>query len=521
MNLSRNHRAAFLLLFLLLSVACHPLATAQPTAAGVLAAPTPTAYVSCVLPDLSGLDQQTAANSLAALGLIPVKQAEFSDTVPVGMVISTELPAGTTLTSCQGEVKFTISLGPKPVPSSTPTTVPPLPTATRMPNPTPTLSIPDFLDQPMYHTLYSESFDTPNHGFNPAWQVTYGANGASKTDAGRLVLTGLVTALTRELSWQDYIVTLKQVSGHQYYFTVFLRMQDLKNGYVMSCRDIASSGSDASLLHCEWYRLDDGQRVEIPGMVVSDVCVGACDIVVEAKGADFRFLFNGQEKYSFTDEKYSAGLVGFTANSPSAPLSLVSFDVSSPDHPASPGEILFRDDFKTDSWWTGTEDDSYATNKQSLANGGYRWDVTARQPVALKQCLTAVTLPDIFTLTAVFHPLTGPKDMSYALVFNCQDSDNLYFFRVNAGGSFGLFKLQHGNWTTLIDNTPIAWNTSDTYSLQVIGGKGQYLLLLDGKLLANVKDDSFTHGGVGVGLELFHAGDRALMEVDQVMVDMP
>jgi hypothetical protein len=298
-------------------------------------------------------------------------------------------------------------------------------------------------------------------------------------------------------------------------------MQDLKNGYVMSCKDAASSGSRSAVLHCEWYRIDDGKRVDLPGTIPGDVCTGTCDLVVEAKGAIFRFLFNGQEKFTFSDEKYPTGLVGFTANSPSAPLRMYSFDVSAPNHPASPGETLFRDDFKTGGWPTGSAEDEFAVYEQSLANGRYRWDVTAKQSLALKQCNTDVTLPDVFTFTATFRPLTGPTDMSYNLIFNCQDLNNLYFFRVNAGGSFGLYKFQNGEWETIRYDAPTVIEPADSYSLQVIGGSGYYLLLLDGILLGTFQDDSFAHGGIGVGLELFHPGDQALVEVDDVLINIP
>ena len=522
MNKPGNVKFSFFLTlatFLLLSLACINTRLATPRAALTLTEPV---SVKCEIPDLVGIDQQIAQKSLTSLGLSPVKKAEFNSDVPVDAVISTDPPAGTTLQECQGEITLVISMGPRPVVAKTPVPTRVLPTSTpKVVIPTPTTSIADQLDQPMYNTIYLEPFDTPKNGFNPAWQVSYAAGGASKANKGWLELTGDVTALVGDKNWQDYLVTLHAVDGSLYSLDVFFRMQDAQNTLVMSCQDLQSTVGIGSALHCEWFRNNNGQQEKIAGAVPDEVCTGLCDIVVEAKGSDFRFLFNGKEKFKFSTDTNKTGSVGFKVKSTAAALRLYSFDVSEPQHPASPGVLLFRDDFKTGTWVTGSQEDDLATYQQNLVNGKYQWHINAKQSVSIKQCNTTMTLPDVFTLTTHVRAVSGPKDTAYALVFNCKDYSNLYYFKISEAGSYGFYKLKNGQWTTIIDNTKITLTPGEQNSLQVVGGGGQYDLIFNGKLLTQVKDTSFVNGGIGLGVELYNPGDQAAVEFDDIQVSMP
>lgn len=522
MNKSCSVKFSFfltLVTFLLLSLACIITSFATPKATLTPSVPV---SVKCVIPDLVGIDQQIALKSLTSLGLSPIKKAEFNSDVPVDAVISTDPSAGTTLQKCQGEITLVISMGPKPVVTRTPASTRALPTSTpRAVILTPTTSIADQLDQPMYNTIYLEHFDTPKNGFNPAWQVSYAAGGASKTNKGWLELTGDVTALVGDKNWQDYLITFHAVDGSLYSLNVFFRMQDAKNTLMMSCQDLASTVGVGSALHCEWFRNNNGQQEKIAGAIPGEVCAGLCDIVVEAKGSDFRFLFNGKEKYKFSTDTNKTGMVGFNVKSTTAPFRLFSFDVSAPQHPASPGELLFRDDFKTGEWITGSQEDELAAYQQNLVNGLYQWHIKAKQAVSIRQCNTATNLPDVFTLTANVRAISGSKDTAYALMFNCKDYNNLYFFKVSEGGSYGFYKLQNGQWTTIIENTKITLTPGKQNSLQVVGGGGLYYLIFNGKLLTQARDTSFVNGGIGLGVELYNPGDQATVEFDDIQINTP
>jgi hypothetical protein len=290
---------------------------------------------------------------------------------------------------------------------------------------------------------------------------------------------------------------------------------------MMSCQDLASTVGVGSALRCEWFRNNNGQQEKIVGAVPDEVCTGLCDIVVEARGSDFRFLFNGEEKFKFSTDTNKTGMVGFNVKSTSTPFRLFSFDVSEPQHPASPGVLLFRDDFKTDTWFTGSQEDELAAYQQNLVNSKYQWHVKAKESVSIKLCNTAMNLPDVFTLTANVRVVSGPKDTAYALVFNCKDYNNLYFFTVSESGSYGFYKLQNGQWTTIIDNTKITLTPGKQNSLQVVGGGGEYYLIFNGEYLTRVRDASFVNGGVGLGVELYNPGDEATVEFDDIQVNTP
>jgi len=504
---------------LLSSMACSVTGAASPKAT---LAPTVPPSVKCVIPDLAGIDQQTALKSLTSLGLIPVKKVEFSESTPEDAVVSTDPPAGTTLQDCQGEITLIISMGPRAAATKTPVPTRVRPTSTpKAPVPTATIPIMDILDQPMFTPVYIERFDAPINGFNKEWRVSYANGGASKTDKGWLELNGEVTALVGDKNWQDYVITFAGVDGSGYALDIFFRMQDVKNTLMMSCQDDSPTDETNPSLHCEWFRISGGMKEKIAGTAPDEACEGICNIKVEARGSDFRFLFRGQEKFKFSTDTHKTGQVGFRVKTTSSRFRLYSFDVSEPQHPASPGDLLFRDDFKTGDWITGSQEDDLAAYQQNLVNGKYQWHIKAKESVSLKQCNTAITLPRVFSLSAKFKAVSGPKDTAYALVFNCKDNSNLYFFKVSEGGIYGLFKLQNGQWTTIIENTNIDLTPGEENRLQVIGGGGQYFLSLNGKPLGQFSDTSYVYGGIGLGVELYHPGEEVVVEFDDIHIDEP
>jgi hypothetical protein len=100
----------------------------------------------CLVPNVVGLDQSAAENSLTNLGLRIVKSNQYSDTSPAGIILSQDPPAQTKLEPCEGDVILVTSLGglpeptdiPIPISTATPIatpTVTPIPTSTPTPEP--------------------------------------------------------------------------------------------------------------------------------------------------------------------------------------------------------------------------------------------------------------------------------------------------------------------------------------------------------------------------------------------------
>ncbi len=387
----------------------------------------------CKIPDLAGMDQQRALDSLMALGLTPVKTLDYSETIPADAVITSDPTPGTALDTCEGEITLVISMGPRQAGAST---------TPGEPNQAPTPDMTSAFDQPMYNTLYRENFDTLKDGLNPAWKVKINPGGAMSTKDGTLVVTGTALAQVGDANWQDYRITFTSITGSGYSFVAFFRTQsDTTNSMAMSCQDRPAGSGSGNALHCELFRIVNNVQTRIETTYPADECPSICNIMIEAIGNAYRFVFNGVEQFKISDATFKNGGVGFYVKTAAQPWTLSSFDVSTPPHPASPGDILFRDDFKTSAWDTGSYDTDFASYDQSMVDGKYRWHIQAKKGVAQKICMKAVTLPGVFTYSVNVKVISGPKDIAYGLVFRCQDSANLYYYNVSENGPWGFFKL--------------------------------------------------------------------------------
>jgi hypothetical protein len=512
---------------LLSSLAC--ISSSAVTPAAVATAPAPTALATaaapaapaakCIIPDLAGMDQQSAMKNLAGLGLTPVKTLDYSDTIPAEAVITTDPAPGTALDNCQTDITVVISMGSRKAGAVTPAAQVDTPAAPPL-IPTPDMS--SSLDKPMYNILYQENFDTLKDGMNPAWRTKINPGSSLSTKDGTLVVTGTILAQVGDTSWQDYRITFSSITGSGYAFVAFFRTQsDTTNSMAMSCQDRPAAAGSGNALHCELFRIVNNVQTRIDAAYPADVCPSICDIMIEAAGNAYRFVFNGVEQFKITDNTFKTGGVGFYVKSATQPWTLSSFDVSTPPHPASPGDILFRDDFKTSAWDTGSYDGDYASYDQSMLNGKYQWHIKAKKGVAQKVCMKAVTLPGVFTFSVNVKVISGPKDIAYGLVFRCQDNSNLYYYNVSENGPWGFFKLINLQWTKVVgeDTSPVL--PGDTNQLQVIGDGTNYAFTLNGHLIQQVTESQFKMGGIGLGVELANPGDEATVEFDNLSITYP
>ena len=521
MNYRRRFLPALVVVaaLLLSSLACISSSANPPKPTATASSPAPAGQASkCKIPDLAGMDQQSAMKNLAALGLTPVKTLDYSDTIPADSVITTDPPPGTTLDTCENEVTVVISMGPR----QTGAVTPPAQSTPAEPPQFPTPDMSSAFDKPMYNILYLENFDTLKDGMNPAWKVKINPGGSMSTKDGTLVVTGTTLAQAGDASWQDYRITLTSITGSGYGLVVFFRTQsDTSNTMAMSCQDRPTASGTGTALHCELFRIINNVQTRIEAAYPADVCPSICSIMIEAVGNVDRFVFNGVEQFKITDDTFKTGGVGLYVKSPTQPWTLSSFDVSTPPHPASPGDVLFRDDFKTGAWDTGSYDGDYASYDQSMLDGKYRWHIKAKKGVAQKLCMKAVTLPGVFTFTVNVKVISGPKDIAYGLVFRCQDSSNLYYYNVSENGPWGFFKLINLQWNRVVgeDTSPVT--PGQTNQLQVIGDGTNYAFILNGHLIQQVTESQFKNGGIGLGVELSNPGDEATVEFDNLSITYP
>jgi len=230
---------------------------------------------------------------------------------------------------------------------------------------------------------------------------------------------------------------------------------------------------------------------------------------------------NGEQKAGFTDDTFPQGSVGFVID---GLWVLDYFEVLDPGGPAAYPFMLFRDDFDTNTWSTGSVSDEYALATQSIADGKYRWEVEALQGVVLQEIheLFVPFDPESFpyhfsvSLTAEAN---GPKDVAYGVLFRCVDYDNLYYFRVSNLGDAGLYMSRDGQWVELVAPTyTSALLPGQENLLRVVADGPRFSFWINGEYVFQITDDSLTTGNIGVAAELMNQGDEAIVEFDNVQV---
>lgn len=134
----------------------------------------------CIVPDVVGLEQTAAENSLNILGLKPVRSVEHNDLFAANAVIAQNPPAGTELEPCQGRVTITVSLGVLPAPVNTP--LPPTATATATTRPTSTPISPTATVTPRPSGPIPFSLPGNPNQLNPTFTWHQGGSNASSYD---------------------------------------------------------------------------------------------------------------------------------------------------------------------------------------------------------------------------------------------------------------------------------------------------------------------------------------------------
>lgn len=473
------------------------------------------AGAECEVPDVVGLDRDTAAERLSDLGLTPVVVEAYDDVVAEGDVISLNPSAGAVLSPCEGEVTLRVSKGEKEEISShvEPTAVP-TPSSSDQDGP------PD--EPPLQRILYQEPFETGAGGFRPEWSVDAAYDASYLTENGELVTEGYVAAYVGDDYWYDYSVTFGNADYSEITdFQVMVRMQDEDNYIGMQC--FVTDGR----LACEGRKVVDGQEGPVQGFqATTSMCaIGQleCVLTLDALQDQYKVLVNGEERISFVDDTFVQGGVGFVVDG----KWVVDFiEIYEPQRPASAGYTMFRDDFGRETWSTGSLDDDYVTSEQYFVSAGYIWEVTAKQGVLMKEYNEIYVpfdpdrFPYHFSLSAAAQRVSGAEDATYGLLFRCRDYDNLYYFSVRDNGYAAFYRLDERAWTELV--APMyteAVRPGERNLLRVDVDGDTFYFFVNDEYLFQASDESFPMEiGVGLALELSQGGDEATVAFDDFTI---
>ncbi len=157
--------------------------------------------------------------------------------------------------------------------------------------------------------------------------------------------------------------------------------------------------------------------------------------------------------------------------------------------------LPWNDDFSTPGTWQAETD---ATAQVEVQDGALR--VYVAVPNQLAWATAGKDLGD-FHLTVEASQVAGPDDNEYGVLVRLQDASNFYRFSISGDGYFLVSKFVDGQQELLGSH----WNPSEairrgqaTNVVEVICAGGVFTFVVNGQQLAQVEDDEFAHGDLGL-----------------------
>lgn len=166
--------------------------------------------------------------------------------------------------------------------------------------------------------------------------------------------------------------------------------------------------------------------------------------------------------------------------------------------PAESGTLLFADEFNDNSnnWGTAAGD----TGSITFAYQGL--DIKVNLPDSLLWTVSGKKYSDVkIDLDGVL--LTGPSNDVFGVICRFQDNDHFYGFLISHDGYYGIFKMEEGK--LVLANTQEGLKYSEAIRLgggvnhiEAVCQGDRLSLTVNGELLSEIQDNTYTAGQVGV-----------------------
>ena len=190
-----------------------------------------------------------------------------------------------------------------------------------------------------------------------------------------------------------------------------------------------------------------------------------------------------------------------------------------PPPPSQEGGLLLSDDFSDPKSGWGSHSDptggyGYVAGTYYLENDRpeqTRWALAGRSFANF--VLEVDTIADKVT-----------RDESWGVVCRYQDSENFYLFEISADGYYAVNALVDGEWTTLSDWTESAAINTGVGArnhLQVTCDGARLVFTVNGQVLADLRDSTFSRGDIGFALSTYSATAGARILFDNLSVHRP
>ncbi len=331
-----------------------------------------------------------------------------------------------------------------------------------------------------------------------------------------------------ELAAVDYLVEVdvEQVAGpDDAELGLIFRFVDEENFYFFAVSNLGNY-SLWKLVDNEWEALLDW--TETDALQTDAEAINRLSVLTE--GSQITLLANDVALAQVEDDTFATGTVGLMVGTFDEIGVDVAFDnldlwvlttaedvLETPDATptpvAEPVDVTDRlaeikaddpttsDDFRRDNDTWNLEPDEDAT----FFYRGRTFHIKVDAPEWIGWSAGEITTTD-FLLEVDTQYVDGPADAEYGVIFRQVDADNYYFFAISRSGSYGLWRLEDGEWTTMVE-----WTQTDAIDISedalnrlgILAEGAQLTLLVNDVALTQLEDETFASGKVALALGTF------------------
>ena len=166
-------------------------------------------------------------------------------------------------------------------------------------------------------------------------------------------------------------------------------------------------------------------------------------------------------------------------------------------------------------WLVGSQTSEYFDPvNRVFTDGRYRWEAIVRKANSIsKVWLGDYQVSDFHLTVNGKHTLGTRANSAWGVTFRLQDNHNYYWFRMTDSKFFGVSVAEDGQWRDLVE-----WKRTETIKpngvnqLEVITRESHFAFLINGQIVSEVDDDSFSQGLVGLAIEGYTQGEKLVFD---------
>jgi len=384
--------------------------------------------------------------------------------------------------------------------------VPPTPEPTNIVLPAPTV--------PAWPLVLEDKFDDPQSGFSDGSYEgsryfyeggrygieTIGANLISWTSHGSYFRLAMEVTVVAEGQAGEAALLFRKEGENQFYaFSV-----STDGRYRL--RKMFQSGADG------WETLLDWS--ESPHL---ETGVAANRLQVVCMGSEMSLYANGQYLTTVRDSSYAGGQIGLAVGTfADEDRALFYFDDLRVYVPSTGPEVLWQDDFSDPG--SGWEVSDLSVGSVKYENGVYLVTASGQSYMwgAANRSFGDGTIE--VDATQVVGPANDNN--GYGVICRVQSNGDGYYFRISGDGFYAIHKLVDGQSEPLMD-----WEASDVINqgnasnrISAVCNGSSLELTVNGELLAQVSDSTFTEGDVGLVAGSFEENEATEIRFDNLVV---